>query len=347
MRPIPTGSDVYVKSDFHQKLESGKIAMIALSKMANNYVQSITTAWQKSFESILLVCGLLKDAQDELSAVEYHEMIKRLPFSSNVAEKLCKIANDKRITNPKNAESLPPHWTTLYEISSLEDSIFKQALNDKVIHPSVQREEIIQYKSQIQSASSPKSSVPKPSIDTSKFASVSLPIGFDMDAVDDLQKALQKVADAYKVHIEFNQKGVVAFKRLELAKELEKWLENRKRGYRKDVSDKDIRDIELALEIVTGKVEYHSGTIDISQNKFIKMTPKEIHAFCRERKILTKYDTLKNVDREANIKQTLLDYCKGDSQGRAKAKRKLERLATSKNSKSQEFAKNALKQIIE
>jgi hypothetical protein len=46
------------------------------------------------------------------------------------------IAGDKRLTNVSQGKHLPPSWTTLYELTKLDDATFDQKLRDGPMLPS-------------------------------------------------------------------------------------------------------------------------------------------------------------------------------------------------------------------
>jgi hypothetical protein len=49
------------------------------------------------------------------------------------------IAGDKRLTNVSQGKHLPPSWTTLYELTKLDDATFDQKLRDGSINPEMHR----------------------------------------------------------------------------------------------------------------------------------------------------------------------------------------------------------------
>jgi hypothetical protein len=56
--------------------------------------------------------------------------------------KLMQIAGDKRLTNVSQGKHLPPSWTTLYELTKLDDDTFDQKLHDGTINPEMQRKDV-------------------------------------------------------------------------------------------------------------------------------------------------------------------------------------------------------------
>ncbi len=103
----------------------------------------ISAAWQSSRDSILK-CGLLLiDAKAKLVHGEFEKMVQtELPFGSSTAQRLMKIARDKRLTNPAHAQLLPPSWYALYRLSLLSDAQFETAIADGTIRPDMERSEL-------------------------------------------------------------------------------------------------------------------------------------------------------------------------------------------------------------
>jgi len=52
------------------------------------------------------------------------------------------IARDKRLTNVSQGKHLPPSWTTLYELTKLDDDAFDQKLRDGSVNPEMQRKDV-------------------------------------------------------------------------------------------------------------------------------------------------------------------------------------------------------------
>ena len=80
----------------------------------DEFVLAVNNEWRAALSSIIEVGRILRQAADTLGRKEFHTMAtSELPFTLRTAEKLMTVAADKRITNPKYAEVLPPYWTTL------------------------------------------------------------------------------------------------------------------------------------------------------------------------------------------------------------------------------------------
>src|SRR5271165_4768478 len=99
----------------------------------------ISAAWQKSVDSIIETGRLLlaAKADPKMQHGEWGTMVESdLPFNRHTAHKLMQIAGDKRLTNVSQGKHLPPSWTTLYELTKLDDATFDQKLRDGSIDPS-------------------------------------------------------------------------------------------------------------------------------------------------------------------------------------------------------------------
>jgi hypothetical protein len=105
----------------------------------------ISAAWQKSVESIIDTGHLLlaAKADPKMQHGEWGTMVESdLPFNRHTAHKLMQIAGDKRLTNVSQGKHLPPSWTTLYELTKLDDATFNQKLRDGSINPDMQRKDV-------------------------------------------------------------------------------------------------------------------------------------------------------------------------------------------------------------
>jgi hypothetical protein len=109
-----------------------------------HWAARISAAWQHSVDSIIETGRLLLAAKADpaMQHGEWGTMVESdLPFNRHTAHKLMQIARDKRLTNVSHGKHLPPSWTTLYELTKLDDETFDQKLRDGTIHPDMQRKE--------------------------------------------------------------------------------------------------------------------------------------------------------------------------------------------------------------
>lgn len=109
----------------------------------DEYAARIAACWRKSVDSILMAGKLLKHAKDNLAHGEFLEMVERsLPFKRNTAERLMAIAKDERIANAAHAPILPTHWSTLYELTKLDNEQFEAKIADGTIRPDMERRDV-------------------------------------------------------------------------------------------------------------------------------------------------------------------------------------------------------------
>jgi Protein of unknown function (DUF3102) len=105
----------------------------------------ISAAWRQSVDSIIETGRLLlaAKADPKMQHGEWGTMVESdLPFNRHTAHKLMQIAGDKRLTNVSQGKHLPPSWTTLYELTKLDDDTFDQKLRDGSINPEMKRKDV-------------------------------------------------------------------------------------------------------------------------------------------------------------------------------------------------------------
>jgi Protein of unknown function (DUF3102) len=105
----------------------------------------IWAVWQKSVDNIIETGRLLHAAKADpkMRHGEWGTMVESdLPFNRHTAYKLMQIAGDNRLTNVSPGKHLPPSWTTLYELTKLDDDTLNRKLRDGTIHPGMQRKDV-------------------------------------------------------------------------------------------------------------------------------------------------------------------------------------------------------------
>lgn len=332
------------------------------SRKVQDYVQKISASWQNAVQSILSVASLLKDAESNLTDAEWYDLVRDLPFNPSAADKLLAIAGDNRLNNPKNTKYLPPHWTTLYEISTLPDDAFTSGVKEGLISSKVKRTEVVLFKNEF--ASSPSDAVTSAvqsiaSANSSiRLASLTIPSTFNPDDLPSLRKSLAKISDQYGIELQFDgsKSGVIAMERERLADETEKWLERHTKTYNKTVTQSDIDTIEDTFFQLRNERQYHpdpkSGAFvepDIRNpnHPFHGKSAKDMYDHCRKHKIITQFTRIKELDKTAYVKELVLQHSRGDARKRADAKDKILRLSQRGNDESQEAANEALGMLIE
>jgi N6-adenosine-specific RNA methylase IME4 len=110
----------------------------------SEWADRITAAWRTSVEGVIEVGRLLAEARKALDHGEFTAMIDRdLPFKARTAQRLMKIADDERLSNPTHVSLLPPHWGTLYELTKLTDAQFAAKVASGQIHPELERRDVV------------------------------------------------------------------------------------------------------------------------------------------------------------------------------------------------------------
>jgi hypothetical protein len=105
----------------------------------------IWAVWQKSVDNIIETGRLLHAAKADpkMQHGEWGTMVESdLPFNRHTAHKLMQIAGDKRLTNVSPGKHLPPSWTTLYELTKLDDDTLERKLRDGTIYPGMRRKDV-------------------------------------------------------------------------------------------------------------------------------------------------------------------------------------------------------------
>jgi N6-adenosine-specific RNA methylase IME4 len=93
-------------------------------------------AWIKAGDDLIA-------AKAQLEHGEFLAMVEDdLPFTKRTAQMLMKIARDPRLKSEPGGSHLPPSWRTLYELTRLGDQEFNRLLEEGVIRPDMQRQEI-------------------------------------------------------------------------------------------------------------------------------------------------------------------------------------------------------------
>lgn len=117
-----------------------------LSKIprAEQWASRICAQLGKSVEGIIETGRLLAAAKGELAHGEWTRMFDDglVPFTLNTAERFMKVAKHPQLSNSAHAQTLPPSWYTLYELSKAEPLRLKNALRDGVITPDMPRKAV-------------------------------------------------------------------------------------------------------------------------------------------------------------------------------------------------------------
>jgi hypothetical protein len=109
-----------------------------------DFAARITACWRKSAEAFIEAGRWLIRARSDLDHGAFGTMVESdLPFGARTAQRLMAIAADARLSNATHASHLPPSWTTLYELTKLDDAQFEAKIADGTINPDMERREAI------------------------------------------------------------------------------------------------------------------------------------------------------------------------------------------------------------
>jgi hypothetical protein len=112
-----------------------------------HHIRLIGVAWQKGVESIIETGRLLIAAKDEIAHGEFVAMIENeLPFAPRTAERLMAVASNRILSNPTHVSHLPPAWSTLYELSQIDDVTLLKKIKAGEITPRMERKDVVTMK---------------------------------------------------------------------------------------------------------------------------------------------------------------------------------------------------------
>ena len=101
-------------------------ALLTNSKTVPEYVESINEHLTNATESWLRVAREFADAKTALSKSDFKELLKQTRFTSSTISKLIKIATSERVKKYEPKLALIDAWSTMHEITKLDDEQFKQ-----------------------------------------------------------------------------------------------------------------------------------------------------------------------------------------------------------------------------
>jgi hypothetical protein len=103
------------------------------------FADLIDTSWRKGAAAIIETSRLILDAQSELDRDVFESLLKHLVCGASAGRKLLRIAKNSIIC--AHGHKLPPSWTTIYELTKLDDEILNTKLADGTIHPGMERKD--------------------------------------------------------------------------------------------------------------------------------------------------------------------------------------------------------------
>lgn len=330
------------------------------SAKAKRFISKIKTSLQKALGDFLEIGRTLKKAEVELGRKEWLDMVNNeLPFSRRTAEKLVKIASDKRITNPKNAPFLPPHWTSLHELTLLSDAQFKAGLKSGVIHPEAERKDITNLKTRAKAKRfSPKVTTKKqptknrpndapleqsildhedqrrPTKSEKLFLSVAeftTDKEYTPEEAETIEAALTQFAKDHGLKLTL----AGHLSQQALLKQIEHDLFGRMDEIRRETKDNDLQQITDAFfQFETGKFfdvnpdgSFHANDLRNPKNPFHDFDKQQLYGYCLDLQLMTQYTPIEYLDTNAHIQMLAWRILTGNEKQRTSARDKLRLLA--------------------
>ena len=111
------------------------------------YAKKITASWRKGWESVMETGQWLIDAKKEHGHGEFlrlfrgHErsVSEPVPFKEDNAEKYMAVAAHPVLSNSAHVRNLPPAFSTLYELTKLDDEQIVAGIKAGEIHAEMSR----------------------------------------------------------------------------------------------------------------------------------------------------------------------------------------------------------------
>jgi len=328
-----------------------------MSDIIHSYVQRISDSWRESVEKILQTSQILVESEKELSDIDFLDMIEQLPMSQSTVSKLLLIGKNNYL--PKKVNYLPPHWTTIYEISTMSNGDIDKGVEEGFINPSSTKKEIDKFRSQLEVIGEViEGEVSEVTSDEPTFGKITVTNDFDLEKIEDLRKDLKRLEKKYGITFQSDKtkSGLLGLRRKLLSKQIGEWLEERKKEYNKlNLSFDDIQILEDTFSQLRGELTYHQNSdgtftdndIRNQNHPYFGYSSGNLYHFCRENMIVCRWTQLKEIDKVAYIKSLIKIHCDGDSQKRSDVKKKLQRLVKRGNEESKRESEIGLKMLIE
>jgi len=110
-----------------------------------HYAVQINSIWKKGAEDFIQCGQLLIEAKAELTNDAFHALIKtKLAFDRTVGTKLMAIAANAVLC--AHVHNLPPCWSSMYELSQLDDKILESGFADGTISSHMLRKDALALK---------------------------------------------------------------------------------------------------------------------------------------------------------------------------------------------------------
>jgi len=200
-----------------------------MSNLIQSFVQRITDSWRESVEKILQTSQILVESESELSDLDFLNMVGQLPMSQSTVSKLLMIGKNNYL--PNVVKSLPPHWTTIYEVSTMSDGDIDRGVDEGFINPSSTKKEIDKFRSSMEVVGEViEGEVDEVTSEEPTFGKITVTTKFDLDKIDNLRKDLSKLEKKYGITFQSDKtkNGLLGLRRKLLSKQMSEWVGRQK-----------------------------------------------------------------------------------------------------------------------
>jgi hypothetical protein len=114
-----------------------------------NFAEAIGDAWIEAEENFTAIGRYLNQAKSVLNHGEFMTMVENdLPFRYSTANRLMKVAAALDV-GMLPADRLPPSYATVYELLTLSDEERRQAIEEGVVRPDMQRKDVTEFRKRL------------------------------------------------------------------------------------------------------------------------------------------------------------------------------------------------------
>jgi hypothetical protein len=114
-----------------------------------NFAEAIGEAWTEAEENFTAIGRYLNHAKSVLNHGEFMGMVEAdLPFRYSTANRLMKVAAALD-AGALPADRLPPSYATVYELLTLSEDERRQAIEEGVVRPDMQRKDVTEFRKRL------------------------------------------------------------------------------------------------------------------------------------------------------------------------------------------------------
>ena len=117
-----------------------------------NFAEAIRGIWTEAEDNFIAIGRYMNHAKSVLNHGEFMGMIETdLPFRYSTANRLMKVAAALD-AGALPADQLPPSYATIYELLTLSESERRQAVEEGIVRPDMQRKDVTEFRRRMRRA---------------------------------------------------------------------------------------------------------------------------------------------------------------------------------------------------